>query len=65
MAPAVHMTMNAELNFALPKPNTDFCKKSFSYRGTVAWNSLPSELKNLDSFGQTTFKNTSNSNFEK
>ena len=28
----------------LPKQKTDFLKRSFSYRGTVAWNGLPSEL---------------------
>ena len=52
----IHETGHAEFNFALPKSNTYFCKKSFSYRGVVAWNSLPSELKNLDSLA--TFKNT-------
>ena len=29
---------------SLPKPITDFLKRSFFYRGAVAWNSLPSEL---------------------
>jgi hypothetical protein len=32
------------LRLSLPKPKTDFLKRSFSYRGAVAWNSLPSEL---------------------
>ena len=32
------------LKLSLPKPKTDFLKRSFSYRGAVAWNSLPSEL---------------------
>ena len=28
----------------LPKPDTNFRKKSFSYRGAVAWNRLPCEI---------------------
>ena len=28
-------------------PNTEYCKKSFSYRGAKLWNSLPNELKLL------------------
>ena len=32
------------LKLSLPKPKTDFLKRSFSYRGAVAWNSLPSEF---------------------
>jgi hypothetical protein len=32
------------LKLSLPKPRTDFLKRSFSYRGAVAWNGLPSEL---------------------
>jgi hypothetical protein len=47
-------TRQAEFNFVPPKPNTNFCKKSFSYRGAVAWNKLPTNVKSLDSY--TTFK---------
>jgi hypothetical protein len=32
------------LKLSLPKPKTEFLKRSFSYRGAVAWNGLPSEL---------------------
>jgi hypothetical protein len=32
------------LKLSLPKPKTDFLKRSFSYRRAVAWNSLPSEI---------------------
>ena len=32
-------------NYFPPKPNTNFKKKSFSYRGAVAWNSLSCDLK--------------------
>jgi hypothetical protein len=28
----------------LDKPNTNFMKNSFSYRGAVSWNSLPAEI---------------------
>ncbi len=47
-------TRQAEFNFVLPKPNTNFRKKSFSYRGALAWNDLVPNLKNLRSL--TTFK---------
>jgi hypothetical protein len=32
----------------IPKPNTNFLKHSFSYRGAVSWNNLPSEI--VDSY---------------
>ena len=28
-------------NLSLPKPKTNFCKKSFSHTGAVMWNDLP------------------------
>ena len=34
-APNNYETWQAEFNLALPKPNTNFRKKSFSYRGAV------------------------------
>ena len=34
---------------ALPKPNTNFKKKSFSYRGAKAWNGISSDLKSAKS----------------
>ena len=48
-----HETRQAKFNFVPPKPNTNFGKKSFSYRGAVAWNNLTSHQKsstNLKSF---------------
>ena len=33
-------------NLALPKPRTDYCKRKFSYRGSLQFNSLPPHLKN-------------------
>ena len=41
-------------NFVPPKPKTNYLKKSFSYRGSVAWNNLPNEHKGISSFN--TFK---------
>ena len=37
---------NADVNLALPKPNSEYLKKRFGYSGAVAWNSLPRKLQN-------------------
>ena len=38
---------NADVNLALPKPSSEYMKKSFGYSGAVAWNSsLPRNLQN-------------------
>ena len=50
-----HGTRQAEFNFMPPKLNTDFGKKSFSYRGAVAWNNLTSTAKSSKSL--KSFKN--------
>ena len=44
-----YKTRQSEFNFALPKPNTNFKKKSFAYRGAEAWNGLSSDLKSAES----------------
>ena len=44
-----YSTRQNEFNFALPKPNTNFKKKSFSYRGAEAWNGLSRDLKSAKS----------------
>ena len=49
-----HETRQAEFNLTLPKPNTNFYKKSFSYRGAVTWNDLLPNMKNMGSL--STFK---------
>lgn len=36
---------NNDINLKLPKPNTDYLKKSFIYQGVQAWNALPSEFR--------------------
>ncbi len=33
-----------KLKISLPKPKTDFLKKSFAYRGAASWNKLPSGI---------------------
>ena len=35
---------------AVPSPRTNFLKNSFSYSGAVLWNSLPSDLRQAESF---------------
>jgi hypothetical protein len=42
----------------LNKPNTDFMKKSFSYRAAFAWNNLPCDVvSDYESLSTTRFKN--------
>ena len=35
---------DAKQRLALPKPRTDYLKRSFSYSGAFLWNNLPEEL---------------------
>ena len=46
---------NADINLSLPKPNTEYLKKSFGYSGAVLWNSLPMRAKQTKSL--SSFKN--------
>ncbi len=39
-----HLRSNA-VNFHIPKPETNFLKKSISYSGALLWNSLPISAK--------------------
>ena len=48
---------NTENALALPKPRTDYLKRSFSYSGAQLWNSLPLELRQAKSLRD--FKNKS------
>ena len=48
-------TRQMHFNYLPPKPNINFKKKSISYRGAVAWNSLPCDLKKSQSI--QSFKN--------
>ena len=36
---------NADVNFSVPQPNTEYLKKSFGYSGAVPWNNLPTASK--------------------
>ena len=40
---------NQENSLLIPKPRTEYLKKSFSYRGAVLWNNLPSSIKEVSS----------------
>ena len=46
---------NSDNKLALPKPRTNFLKRSFCYSGAQLWNSLPSNVRAIRSF--TKFKN--------
>ncbi len=35
-------------NFILPRPNKEIFKQSIAYSGPIIWNSLPNQLKNLE-----------------
>ena len=35
------------MNIAVPQPRTEFCKRSLSYSGSVLWNGLPLEVRQL------------------
>ena len=43
---------NLEGKLSLPKPNTNYLKRSFCYSGACLWNNLPQDLKSLASVGQ-------------
>ena len=40
---------NNENTIFVPKPHTDYLKRSLSYDGAVLWNSLPTELRSAQS----------------
>ena len=40
---------NLEKKLSLPKPNTNYLKRSFSYSGACLWNNLPKDLKRVRS----------------
>ena len=43
---------NLEGRLSLPKPNTNYLKRSFCYSGACLWNNLPQDLKSVRSIGQ-------------
>ena len=38
-----------EIKLDLPKPRTNYYKRAFGYSGALLWNSLPANLRKLDS----------------
>jgi hypothetical protein len=44
-----HQTRQGKHDFLPSKPKTNYLKKALSCRGAVAWNNLPSEIKNSES----------------
>ena len=42
---------NAKKTLILPKPRTDYLKRSFSYSGALLWNNLPEEIRTSNSLG--------------
>ena len=43
---SVYNLRGSEGKLTLPKPNTNYLKRSFSYSGAMLWNNLPKCLKN-------------------
>ena len=43
---------NLEGKLSLPKPNTNYLKRSFCYSGACLWNNLLQDLKSVASVGQ-------------
>ena len=44
---SVYNLRDSEGKLTLPKPNTNYLKRSFSYSGAMLWNNLPKCLKNV------------------
>ena len=42
---------NLEGKLALPKPHSNYLKRSFSYSAALLWNNLPQEMRDADSIG--------------
>ena len=40
----------------LPKPRTEYLKRSFDYSGALLWNSLPENIRATRSIGQRQWK---------
>ena len=43
---------DSEIKLDLPKPRTNYRKRSFGYSGALLWNSLPVNLRKTDSLGR-------------
>jgi len=42
---------NLEGKLDLPKPHTNYLKRSFSYTGALLWNNLPQQMRDVGSIG--------------
>ena len=40
-----HSLRNADVNLILPRPNTEYGKKCFSYSGAALWNCIPADVR--------------------
>jgi hypothetical protein len=47
-----HNLRNQETDLALPKPKTNFLKRSFKYSASTMWNNLPLDAKRATSLSQ-------------
>ena len=43
---------NSQFKLNLPKPRTNYLKRSLCYNGALLWNSLPQEVRNIQFFSQ-------------
>ena len=60
----VYQLRSNDCKLHLGKPNTDFMKKSFSYRGASAWNDLPNNVVNgYNELSIRSFKTLINNHF--
>lgn len=48
----IYQLRNSEVDVSLPKPNTNYLKKSFLYNGGLIWNSIPKEIRLSTSLSQ-------------
>ncbi len=46
----VYNLRDSQSKLFIPKPRTDYMKRSFSYSGAFLWNSLPESLRSIDNF---------------
>ena len=50
---------NRETDLVIPKPRSEYLKKSFKYSGTVMWNALSTDAKSSDRVSLNNFKRLS------
>ena len=50
-----HNLRKSELNYYVPRPRTESAKGSLHYRGSILWNKIPSDIRNLPSLNIITY----------